>query len=271
MNIVQMAANSVTLHNNICIMGYGIALIRFMFFIIITQGYILYLMLLHAVYGFRLQHAIRLASKWSKTMLWLLNIRVELQGSVPEEKVLFLPNHRSYIDAVVTCAYFFSSYVIKAEVGRWPLIGYGTRIIGSILVDRNSRDSRKETREKIAARLAEGYSVVVFPEGTTYEGPGCLELKPGTFQLAAEGQIPIVPVAIEYEHTNDAWIGDDSFIPHFFRCFSKPVTRVKMRIGRKLLSNDAEWLRQQTYQWLNENLLEMKKEFNPHPMALQEH
>jgi 1-acyl-sn-glycerol-3-phosphate acyltransferase len=174
---------------------------------------------------------------------------------------LLLPNHRSYIDGVVTCAHFFSSYVMKAEVGKWPLIGWGTKVTGTILVNRSNRDSRKETREKVKERLAAGYSVVVFPEGTTYEGPGCLELKPGMFQVAAEGNIPIVPVAIEYEHTNDAWVGDDTFIPHFFRCFSKPVTRVKMRMGEVLISNNAEQLQQQTYQWLNENLVEMKKEF----------
>lgn len=242
-----------------CTIGYVLASLRFVLFILITLGYIVYLVLLQLIFGFRLHHAISVPKHWSNTMLWLLQVKVDLRGEVPQDKVLFLPNHRSYLDGVITCAYFFSSYVIKAEVGRWPLIGWGTKITGTILVDRNDRHSRRETREKVKERLAAGYSVVVFPEGTTYEGPGCLELKPGIFQVAAEGKIPIIPVAIEYELASDAWVGNDAFVPHFFRCFSKPVTRVQMRLGDIQISDDAGQLRQYTYQWLNKNLAAMRE------------
>ena len=243
-------------------MNFLLATYRFIAFVVITLYFILKLLALNIFQGFKLYNAVSIPMQWSKAMLKLLNIKVEIQGNIPGGKVLFLPNHRSYIDGVVTCAHFFSSYVMKAEVGHWPLIGLGTKITGTILVNRSNRDSRKETREKVKQRLAAGYSVVVFPEGTTYEGPGCLVFKPGMFQVAAEGNIPVVPVAIEYEVKSDAWIGKDTFIPHFFRCFSKPETKVKMKVGEVYVASDAQLLQQKTHDWIYRQLLVLRNEFD---------
>lgn len=237
-------------------------LYRFTAFVFITLYYIIKLILLNIFKGFQLPNAILIPKQWSAALIKLLNIEVEILGIVPKEKVLFLPNHRSYIDGVITCAQFFSSYVMKAEVGKWPLIGWGTKITGTILVNRSNKDSRKETREKVKQRLSAGYSVVIFPEGTTYEGPGCLPFKPGMFQVAAEGNIPVVPVAIEYKNIKDAWVGNDTFIPHFFRCFSKKSTKVKMHIGEVMLNHDVEILQAQTSQWINDALSNMRHDFD---------
>jgi 1-acyl-sn-glycerol-3-phosphate acyltransferase len=243
-------------------MNYLLALYRFITFIAVTFYFILKLLALNIFQGFKLHNAVLIPKQWSNTMLKLLNIKVEIQGNIPVGKVLFLPNHRSYIDGVITCAHFFSSYVMKAEVGKWPLIGWGTKITGTILVNRSDRNSRKETRNKVKERLAAGYSVVVFPEGTTYEGPGCLVFKPGMFQVAAEGNIPVVPVAIEYEVIGDAWVGKDTFIPHFFRCFSKPETKVKMKVGEVYTASDAQLLQQKTHDWIYRQLLLLRSEFD---------
>jgi 1-acyl-sn-glycerol-3-phosphate acyltransferase len=239
-----------------------LVLFRFIAFVLITLYYILKLVCLNIFSGFKLHNAVTIPKQWSNAMLQLLNIEVEIQGVIPQGKVLFLPNHRSYIDGVVTCAHFFSSYVMKAEVGKWPLIGWGAKITGTVLVNRSNRDSRKETREKVKERLAAGYSVVVFPEGTTYEGPGCLVFKPGMFQVAAEGNIPVVPVAIEYEVISDAWVGKDTFVPHFFRCFSKPKTKVKLKIGEVFQHNDAMLLQQKTHDWIYRQLKNMRAEYD---------
>jgi lyso-ornithine lipid O-acyltransferase len=242
-------------------MGFLLASARFVLFVSATLYYIIRLVLMNVFLGFKLNNAVMIPKLWSRAMLSILNIKVEVEGNIPEGKFLFLPNHRSYLDGCITCAQLFCSYVMKAEVGKWPLIGWGTKITGTIMVNRSNRDSRKETREKVKQRLADGYSVVVFPEGTTYEGPGCLEFKPGMFQIAAEGNIPIVPIAIEYEVVSDAWTGSDTFIPHFFKCFSKPVTHVKMRIGNVLENSNAELLQSQAHGWISEKLIEMRNEF----------
>jgi 1-acyl-sn-glycerol-3-phosphate acyltransferase len=254
-------------------MSYLLALYRFVAFVFITLYYIIKLVLLNIFSVFKLHNAVTIPKQWSQAMLQLLHIEVTISGTIPQGKVVLLPNHRSYIDGVVTCAHFFSSYVMKAEVGKWPLIGWGTKITGTILVNRSNRDSRKETREKVKERLAAGYSVVVFPEGTTYEGPGCLVFKPGMFQVAADGNIPVVPVAIEYEVVSDAWVGNDTFVPHFFRCFSKKKTRVKMHIGEVMQSTDALLLEQKTHNWIYRQLTAMRAAYDreaiPFPLGEQ--
>ena len=71
----------------------------------------------------------------------------------------------------------------------------------------------------------------------------------------------MVPMAIDYADLGDAWIGDDTFLPHFLRCFGKPVTHVKIRYGQPLQSNDADLLVSETKQWIDENLLAIRQEF----------
>ena len=107
-----------------------------------------------------------------------------------------------------------------------------------------------------------GISVVNFPEGTTYKGPGILKLKMGSFHIAAQGDIPIIPVALEYKYQDDAWVGDDTFIPHFLRCFAKKETPVKVHFGPKMQSDDPEALMEQAKEFLNTELYRMRKEWD---------
>lgn len=239
-----------------------IGLFRFLLFATVTSFYIVRVILANIFTSNNLKTQMLHTGQWSSAMLKTLGVKVEVQGEVPNVPVLYLPNHRSYIDAVVTAAYFYNSFVIKAEVSRWPLMGIATRNSGHIFVHRSSDKSREETREKVKARIVEGYSVTVFPEGTTFKGPGRLEFKSGMFYAAAEANFPIVPVAIEYKVQDDAWVGADTFVPHFLQCFGKPVTHVKMRIGKVMQSNNALQLKQETEAWVQQSLKEMREEFD---------
>ena len=66
-----------------------------------------------------------------------------------------------------------------------------------------------------------GYNVLIFPEGTSSKSPVLLEVRNATFEMAAAANVPIMPVAIEYANENDAWVGTDTFVRHFFECFGK--------------------------------------------------
>lgn len=239
-----------------------IGLFRFLLFVMVTGFYIIRVILVNIFTGNSLKTQMLHTGQWSNAMLKVLGVKVQIQGSIPTQPVLYLPNHRSYIDAVVTAASFYNSFVIKAEVSKWPLMGAATKNSGHIFVNRNNDKSREETREKVKNRLIEGYSVTVFPEGTTYKGPGCIEFKPGMFYAAAEANFPVVPVAIEYKVQDDAWVGADTFVPHFLTCFGKPVTHVKMRIGSVMQSNNAMQLKQDAEAWVQKSLKEMREEFN---------
>ncbi len=235
---------------------------RFFLFVIVTGFYIIRVITANIFTGNSLKTQMLHTGQWSNAMLKILGVKVAVQGTVPGESVLYLPNHRSYIDAVVTAAYFYNSFVIKAEVSKWPLMGAATKNSGHIFVNRNNDKSREETREKVKARLVEGYSVTVFPEGTTFKGPGCMEFKPGMFYAAAEANFPVVPVAIEYKVQEDAWVGADTFVPHFIKCFGKPVTEVILRIGNVMENKDASVLKQEAEAWVRQSLKEMRAAYD---------
>ncbi|MEM6263554.1 MAG: lysophospholipid acyltransferase family protein [Bacteroidota bacterium] len=234
------------------IIGIFRAIIRLVLFLIVVVYYLLRTAILF-IFNPGAPWVIHSSLKgWSIACGKLLNVQVEFSGKFPERHVLILPNHRSYIDVIFIPLFTHVTHVAKASVKRWPFIGWGAMLAKTVFVDREDKDSRRKTREEMRRRLLEGFSVVVFPEGTTYAYPTIGELRPGMFHVAAGGDIPVMPVAIEYQHRLDAFIDDDRFIPHFIRCFQKPVTRVRVRFGDVIESEDGELLRQQVYAWMKE-------------------
>ncbi|MDP5170450.1 MAG: 1-acyl-sn-glycerol-3-phosphate acyltransferase [Bacteroidia bacterium] len=199
---------------------------------------------------------------WSRWAKRLLGVEIEYQGEFPTVSAMVLPNHRSYIDVLPFTLKLDLTFVAKVEVSRWPVIGLGARAVGTVFVDRADKASRTLTRQKMGEALAMGRSVIVFAEGTTFKAPDLGVLRPGMFQLAAEGGFPVVPVAIEYQHVEDAWVGKDTFIPHFIRCFGKKNTRIVVRFGPMMTSSDSESLRQEVYEWLQINLANIRSQIS---------
>jgi len=157
-----------------------------------------------------------------------------------------MPNHRSYIDVFLMLAYSPSTIVGKAEILKWPVLGHAMKYGRTIIVNRGEMRSRIDTMRKIGESVMNGISVMIFPEGTTSKGPGILSFKKGTFNVAAELNIPIIPCAICYEDVDHAWVGDDSFVSHFFRQMWKPFSRVEVRFGDPICNNNFNVLKEET-------------------------
>lgn len=199
---------------------------------------------------------------WRGAQKLLLNIRVEATGNIPASGAIIMANHRSYLDVVMIPTQTPVVFVAKASVKKWPIIGWGADALSTIWVDRADPNSRKETRLKIVDRLKRGYSVIIFPEGTTSVGPGVIEFNPGMFYTIAGSGIPIVPVAIEYENQNVAWVGTDTFVPHFMREFGARYLRVKVAFGEPLVHDDGEVLRTTTKTWIDEHTRAFRADYD---------
>ena len=202
-----------------------------------------------------------LFGSWAKMTQYVLGIKVSIEGQIPSTPALYMPNHRSYIDVVFFPPFLKPVYVAKSEIRKWPVIGYGAKIVRTIFVNREDKNSRRNTRDAMKNRFENGYSVIVYPEGTTYKAPELGEFYPGMFYVAASGDIPIVPVAIEYKNPDDAWVGDDVFIPHFLSCFGKKHTHVRLTFGDLTTHEDGEILRQKVHAWIGSKLREIQKEW----------
>jgi 1-acyl-sn-glycerol-3-phosphate acyltransferase len=125
----------------------------------------------------------------------------------------------------------------KKEVESW-LIGYLCKISGVILLIEKILKVDK-TPEKIKAALIKGYSVINFPEGTTHILP-TTKFNFGSFAMATKIKAAVIPIAIDYKVKTDAFVDDDTFIPHFIKCFGKRHTDIKMTYFL-LYSDDVEF------------------------------
>jgi 1-acyl-sn-glycerol-3-phosphate acyltransferase len=192
----------------------------------------------------------------------LMGIEVIQDGEPPEGPSLLMGNHRSYVDAVLMPSRKPVVFVARSESQHWPIIGWGATALNTIWVNRKDKDSRRQTRERVKERLANGYSIVIFPEGTTYTGPDIGEYRPSMFYIAAEGQFPITPVAIEYEDPNIAWVGNDWFIPHAWKHFGKRKIRVRVKFGQTSIPTDPERARQEMHAWATAETAAMRSAFN---------
>lgn len=199
---------------------------------------------------------------WARFQRFHLNVKVDFQKPIPNEAAIIMANHRSYLDVVLVYPENPIVFVAKHEVSKWPLIGWGGKAVDTIWVKRDDPNSRKTTRLKIKERMKKNKSVMIFPEGTTSNGPGILPFKPGMFKTAAEGHFPIIPVALEYDNPKISWIGDDKFLPHFIRTFGKFEIKAKVRFGDALLGDNGEKLKHQCQDWIREQCAEMREEFS---------
>lgn len=187
---------------------------------------------------------------WARHINDWLGVKIAQLGQPPEGGHLYVANHRSYLDAAVVLKYVFASIVAKAEVGNWPFVGWAIRLSYAVLIKREEQSSRQHTREQVKRLMEHGYSVIIFPEGTTFEGPGILNFRPGPFQIAEGGQFTIVPIAIEYSLKEDAWVGSDNFMGHFISCFGKWRTYVTISFGPVLPPASWQQNHELATQWI---------------------
>ncbi|MCX7957639.1 MAG: 1-acyl-sn-glycerol-3-phosphate acyltransferase [Deltaproteobacteria bacterium] len=227
---------------------------RFILTILITGFSASIYFLLTLFYGYNRERFERHTKRWAKELINLLNIKVEFEGDIPHIAYLIVANHRSYIDIPVLYTILPGVFLAKKEVSRWPVLGFAARAAGTIFVERESLKSRAKARETILKRIHNGEKIYIFPEGTTSPGPKLLEFKSGIFKTASENFLPILPVAIQYSDIRDAWLGNDTFIGHFFRTFSKKAIFVKVTFCKPLSGTDAQVLRDRTHKSISDNL-----------------
>lgn len=195
------------------------------------------------------------AQNWGKTCLFILGLRCSKNALPIKGCYILMPNHRSYLDIMVCAAYSPSAFVAKHEVKSWPVLGQALSANQTVLVKRGEMKSLLHTMQSIKAKIEKDISITLYPEGTTSKGPGILPFKGGSFKVAADLQVPIIPCAIHYNNEGMAWVGSDTLIPHFFSQFWQPASKVTLRFGQAIVTNNHEQLktavRDQILQLLN--------------------
>lgn len=138
---------------------------------------------------------------WARVGLLLAGVRLTVRGTehIPSgHSAVFMPNHASNIDILVMFAGHPGQFrwLAKIELFRIPIFGLTMRRAGYIPVDRSDRRKAIISMGEAAKRIAEGTSVIIFPEGTRTPHGRLQPFKKGGFMLARQSGAPIVPVAI---------------------------------------------------------------------------
>jgi len=191
----------------------------------------------------------------------ILNIHVTVKGAPVASTALYVANHRSFSDPLVICKYLRAFVIAKAEVADYPIINKGAQLTGVIWIKREDKNSREATRSTLVHTIQEGYNMLVFPEGTVGKLAATLPFRKGTFQEAAKHDILVVPIVIEYKSAKDLWI-HPHFIKHYFAQFNKWKTEVKISFGDPITSNDGLLLAQKAEQWINEEKINLRKDWS---------
>ncbi len=138
---------------------------------------------------------------WSQTLLKIVGGQVTLSGgeNLPKGAVLFVANHQGSFDIPVLISHLPKAFgfISKIEVLKIPIVGAWMKIMNCVFLDRKSRNDSTKAIGTGVEVLKAGHSLLIFPEGTRSKGGTMKAFKAGSFRLALDACVPIVPIAID--------------------------------------------------------------------------
>ncbi len=123
---------------------------------------------------------------------------IQAQEQWPKGSLIIVANHNSLLDtpALYLMLKRFALPLAKIELTKAPVFGHLCAWI-TLAVDRKSAESRKRAMSDMTSYLADGGSLVIFPEGKTNKSDKPLQpFEPGAFRLSFESGVPLVPVLV---------------------------------------------------------------------------
>ena len=158
-----------------------------------------------------------------RSAFFIIGMEFEKQGDPMRGAGAVVANHSSWLDIFALNASKRIYFVSKAEVAKWPGIGWLARATGTVFIKRD----RHEAVSQIAVfkeRLSAGHKLLFFPEGTSTDGLLVLPFKPtlfaaffdpalaDTLRLQAVTLNYVAPVGVDPRFYG--WWGDMAFGPH---------------------------------------------------------
>ncbi len=156
---------------------------------------------------------------WHRRFCDILDLDIRVHGTQESQHAMWISNHVSWLDIPVLGARFPVYFLSKAEVAKWPVVGWLARTAGTLFIQRGSGDASK-VESGLVEHLQAGRNVLFFPEGTTTDGERIKRFFHKLFGAAVKAKVPLQPVLICYRdehdelHPHAPFIGDDEFLDH---------------------------------------------------------
>ena len=148
--------------------------------------------------------SLRIIQAVFKFILWVAGTKVTVIGeeNVPKDTpVLYIGNHRSYFDIVLTYSRcpIRTGYIAKKEMEHYPLLSNWMRYLHCLFLDRKDIKQGLKTILTAIEKVKSGISICIFPEGTRSKSADETELLPfheGSFKIATKSGCAIIPMSI---------------------------------------------------------------------------
>jgi 1-acyl-sn-glycerol-3-phosphate acyltransferase len=179
--------------------------------------------------------------RWARALLSLFAVECVVTGApVPpptrkgDRGRLIVSNHRSAIDIGVLLATFGGTMVSRADLAKWPVVGAAARSVGTVFVDRANAESGAATIRTMQHRLEAGATIILFPEGTTYEGDEVRSFFGGAFIAATRAGAEVLPIGLAYPKESGAAYVNMTFPQHLARMAKSTSTRMVVAVGEPI-------------------------------------
>ncbi len=138
---------------------------------------------------------------WSRVNGYFTPMFVKVFGKEnidPSKSYVIISNHQSIYDIFLVYGWLGIDikWVMKKELAKIPGVGFGSKKVGHIFLDRSNSRVAMESLNDAKRKLVNGTSVVIFPEGTRSETGQIGPFKKGAFKLAFDLGLPILPITI---------------------------------------------------------------------------
>lgn len=140
--------------------------------------------------------------KWSNYLVDRFGIDLTVYGreNLPDEgPVVYVCNHQGYADIPILCAVldkFQVGFIAKDNLKQLPLYGTWMRRIRSVMIKRDDSRASLQAISEGVEYIKQGFSLIIFPEGTRSKDNEVHEFKKGSLKLATKPGVPIVPLTI---------------------------------------------------------------------------
>ena len=235
------------------------------FFLVLTILYPVFWFLLLDERNFKKVWKLKVFTARLILFLDLIFLRRELRANNLEGPYVICANHSSYLDIILFYAILPKTrflFMGKSELLKWPIINIFFKKV-DIAVNREKRHSAFRSITRAKREIENGWSIVIYPEGgIPLTTPRLGQFKNGAFKMAIDLQVPVLPITIL-----DNWklFGTDPVLTGRARPGISRVIIHEPIPTTGLEKKDLVSLRTQTFETINEPLLEIYGDFIEKP------